>query len=105
VAQYPAVRELRLQNESVRFLDGTLQRYRDYSGLRMRWVIRLDLLDEGEIAAIEEFFGAVEGRYTTFTFTDPWDGEEYTGCRLDADTAEMVAVGEMQNSTILTVTQ
>ena len=104
VAQYPSTREARLRNESVRFLDGTFQRYRDAGTMRRRWVIRLELLDEGEMSAIEEFFAAMQGGYTSFTFTDPWDGQDYVNCRL-GDEVAFVAAGEMQGSTILTVTE
>lgn len=105
VAQYPIARELRLQNDSVRFVDGSLQRYRDAGSVRRRWVIRLDLLDEGELTAMEEFFVTQQGAYSTFTFTDPWDGHEYPGCRVEKDSAEIAAAGEMRGSTTLTVTQ
>ena len=104
VAQYPSTREARLRNESVRFLDGTSQRYRDSGAMRRRWVIRLELLDEGELAAIEEFFAAMQGAYTSFTFTDPWDEQDYSDCRL-GDEVAFIAAGEMQGSTILTVMQ
>ena len=105
VAQYPVTRELRLQNQAVRFVDGTQQRYRDAKGVKLRWLVRLDLLDEGELAAVEEFFGTQQGAYATFTFTDPWDGNEYEDCRLESDEAVLVSAGEMQGSTIVTVTQ
>jgi hypothetical protein len=105
VAQYPITREVRLQNESVRFVDGSYQRYRDSGALRRRWVIQLELLDEGEIAALEEFFTGMLGAYSTFTFTDPWDGTDYQNCRLESDDAKFAAAAEMQGNTTLTVTQ
>ena len=104
VVQYPITREARLRSDGLRFLDGSYQRYRDAGSLRRRWVIRLELLDEGEMAAIEEFFAAMQGAYTNFTFSDPWDETDYDDCRL-GDEAVFVAAGEMQGSTILTVTQ
>ena len=105
VAQYPITREARLRNDSLRFVDGSYQRYRDAGAVRRRWTIQLELLDEGEVAAMEEFFAAMQGMYTPFTFTDPWDGHEYENCRLASDGAEFVATGEMRGSTTLTVTQ
>lgn len=104
VAQYPASREARLQNESLRFLDGTFQRYRDAAAIRRRWMIHLDLLDEGEMAAMEEFFADLDGAFGEFTFTDPWDGQAYERCRL-TDEASFVYAGELMGSTTLTVTQ
>ena len=103
VAQYPITRELRLQNQTLRFVDGTQQRYRDAGSARRRWVIRLDLLDEGELGAMEEFFATQQGAYAEFTFMDPWDAQDYTNCRLDSDTAALVSAGEMRGSTTLTV--
>lgn len=104
VAQYPSTREARLRTDSLRFLDGTFQRYRDAGALQRRWVIRLELLDEGEMAAIEEFFAAMQGGYTAFTFTDPWDEQDYPNCRI-GDEVAFLATGEMRGSTTLTVTQ
>lgn len=105
VAQYPLTRALRFQNQVLRFLDGSEQRYRDAGGARRRWAIRLDLLDEGEMAAIEAFFEANEGAFGSFTFTDPWDAEAYTHCRLEGDVLELAATGEMRGSTTVTVVQ
>ena len=105
VAQYPLTRERRLESQFLRFVDGTQQRYRDAAGAKLRWVIRLDLLDEGELASVEEFVAEQQGGYAAFTFTDPWDGTEYANCRLEGDEALLVSAGEMQGSTMLTVTQ
>jgi hypothetical protein len=105
VAQYPIARELRVQNQAVRFVDGSYQRYRDAAGTLRRWTIRLDLLDEGELGAVEEFFLARQGAYDAFTFTDPWDGTDYDHCRLEGDTAALVSAGEMRGGTTLTVVQ
>jgi hypothetical protein len=105
VAQYPLTRELRLQNQGVRFVDGSMQRYRDSRGARLRWTIRLELLDEGEMAAVEEFVAEQQGAYGTFTFTDPWDGMAYDGCRLEGDDALLISAGEMLGATTITVTQ
>ena len=53
VAQYPAMRYVQFRNQTVRFVDGTEQRYRDASGPLHRWGIQLSELDESEIAAVE----------------------------------------------------
>lgn len=103
VAQYPARKDLRFQNQTLRFLDGTEQRYRDSAGPLRRWEIRLDQLDEGEMAALEEFFAANQGTFGTFAFTDPWDGHEYESCSLETDGLDLVASAEMRGSTSLTV--
>src|ERR1017187_2058814 len=56
IAQYPVARREQFQNQTVRFVDGSDQRYRDSAGARMEWEIQLSELDEGELAVIEEFF-------------------------------------------------
>jgi hypothetical protein len=103
VAQYPATKVLRFQNQVLRFLDGTEQRYRDCAGALHTWKIRLDQLDEGEMAALEEFFVSSQGAFGPFAFTDPWDGRSYADCSLDMDEMELDAVEEMRGSTSLTI--
>ena len=61
VAQYPARRRVEFQNQAVRFVNGSEQRYRDCTAPRRGWEIALELLDEGELAAVEEFFRAASG--------------------------------------------
>ena len=105
VGQYPLTRELSAQHQTLRFMDGAQQRYRDSAGSRRRWVIRLDLLDEGELAAVEEFFIASQGAFGTFTFVDPWDEQEYENCRMERDELTLQAIADMQGSTTLRVIQ
>ena len=103
VAQYPAKKVLRFQSQILRFVDGGEQRYRDCAGALRVWEIRLDQLDEGEMAALEEFFLANQGAFGSFAFTDPWDGQVYADCSLDADGMELQAVEEMRGRTSLRV--
>jgi uncharacterized protein DUF2460 len=105
VAQYPAGRRLEFQNQVVRFVDGTEQRYRDCAGTRHRWEISLELLDEPELAAIEEFFRAAGGAFETFAFVDPWDDVEYSNCSLAGDALELAVLGEMRGRTSLVVVE
>ncbi|MCU1235008.1 MAG: hypothetical protein JWP63_2975 [Candidatus Solibacter sp.] len=105
VAQYPIVRTARFQNQTVRFVGGTDQRYRDASAAKQRWQIQLSALDEGELAAIEEFFEANQGAYGSFGFTDPWDGHVYDDCSLELDTLDLITVSEMRGLTQFTVVQ
>ncbi len=79
VIQYPAERQTRFSTEVFEFLDGTEQRFREYSkGLR-RWVIRLDLLDVTELQAVAAFFDDASA-LANFSFTDPWDGVVHPTC-------------------------
>ena len=105
VAQYPAKRTLRFQNQSVRFVDGTEQRYRDSAGPLHRWDILLDELDEEGMTALEAFFLANQGSFAVFPFTDPWDGQTYPNCNLATDELDLTHSGEMLGMTRLTVVE
>jgi hypothetical protein len=105
VAQYPAQRTDWRQNQTLRFVDGGMQRYRDCFGTRHRWTIRLDQLDESEMAEMEQFFAASEGRYSSFAFADPWDGTVYPNCSLGSDELDLSWQAEMRGGTVLTITE
>ena len=96
VAQYPATKALAFHNQALRFIDGSEQRYRDGAGTLRRWTIRLNELDEGEMAALEQFFSVNQGRFGRFTFTDPWDNQEYVNCSLADDEMEFASLAELQ---------
>jgi hypothetical protein len=103
IAQYPATKSLRFQNQTVRFLDGSEQRYRDAAGPLHQWVIQLSELDESEMAAFEQFFQDNQGRLGSFAFTDPWDGSLYSNCSLASDELAVSSLAEMRRKTSLTV--
>jgi Conserved hypothetical protein 2217 (DUF2460) len=103
VAQYPASRALVHATEVVRFLDGTEQRYRVREAAARRWVVRLDLLDETEIARLQEFFIAEQGRFGSFSFEDPWDGSVHANCSLERDEFEFELLGEARGRLVLVV--
>jgi hypothetical protein len=105
VAEYPSTRSIRFQNQTLRFLDGTEQRYRDSPSPLRCWEILLDQLDDSELAMIGQFFAECEGAFADFTFTDPWDGREYRNCSLDSDALETTALAEMHGQTRLLVVE
>jgi hypothetical protein len=105
VAQYPAQRAMVFRNQAVRFLDGTEQRYRDSAGPLRRWVIRLDELDEREMAAIGSFFEQNQGSFASFAFVDPWDGTVHGSCSVAADGLELQSKDEMRGATSLTIVE
>ena len=105
VAQYPATRSVRFQNQTLRFLDGQAQRYRDAGKGLLLWEIRLDQLDEGEQAAVEDFFIQNQGAFGSFAFTDPHDGHVYANCSLESDGLELAALSEMHSSIIVAVVE
>jgi hypothetical protein len=105
VAQYPAVRNIRFQNQTVRFVGGRQQRYRDSAGPLHGWDIQLSQLDEGELAALEDFFVECQGRFGSFEFTDPWDGRVYSSCSLLSDDLESTGAEEMRNLTRIRIVE
>jgi hypothetical protein len=89
VAQYPLNRGPRFQTQAVRFMDGSLQRYRIYGTNLRRWVVKLDLLDEQELGALIAFVEQQGG--AAFAFTDPLTGDNVANCMISgqAFTASM----------------
>ena len=86
VAQYPSDRARRFSTQVLRFLDGSEQRFPGFGAPLKRWLIRLELLDEAELAGLEDFFVEQGGQAGTFAFTDPWDGTVYANCSFESDT-------------------
>jgi hypothetical protein len=94
VAQYPLDRTRQFSTQVHRFLEGSEQRFPGFGAPLRQWSIRLDLLDEGELEGLEQFFLEQEGRSGNFSFTDPWDGTVYPNCSCGGD--ELVAVFQGQ---------
>ena len=105
VMQYPATRDFRYSNAVLRFVDGSQQCYRESKDALRRWQIRLDLLDEAELAGLEAFFVINQGMFGSFSFTDPWDNTEYADCSLEQDVFDFQLVGEMRARTTVVVKQ
>ena len=99
LAQYPATKDVRLRNQVVWFVDGVQQKYRDSSGPLHQWEIQLNQIDEGEMAAIEQFFAENQGRFGSFSFTDPWDGRVYPDCSVATDDLTLVSLDAMRGKT------
>lgn len=72
----------RTRTRVMRYVDGSEQAVKIQRG-RKRWMVRLERLDEGELAAMVEFVGAVRGGAGTFAFTDPRTGVRYEKCRIE----------------------
>jgi phage-related protein len=99
VTQYPLESSVGQSVGVIRFLDGSDQRFLRTGRQLRRWRIQLDLLSDGEAAALELFFSAQKGIYTAFTFTDPASSTQVPNCRLA--TSEMITayLGANTNST------
>ena len=83
ILQYPAQKAIQYSTRVLRFADGAEQRFRGYDQPLRRWIIRLDLLDEGELHMFREFFRTQGGTAGNVAFTDPWDGTKYSSCSLE----------------------
>jgi len=105
VTQYPAAKRLAYRNQVLRFVDGTEQRYRDSAGPLHTWAIRLADLDETEMATLEQFLQATQGRFGSFSFTDPWDGTVYPNCSLASDAGTFTLQETMRGRASLTVVE
>ncbi len=103
VLQYPATRQIQNSTCVLKFLDGTEQRFREYHSPIRKWTVRLDLLDEREMAAMEGFFASQQGQSGDFSFTDPWDGTEYASCSLESDVLPLEFRGLSRGRTTLVV--
>lgn len=73
------------------------------------WKLDYPVMTEVDLATLENFFLACQGRYNTFAFTDPVTSIVYPNCRLDSDSFEVRYLGPRpgghQVSTSLAVTQ
>ena len=85
VIQYPATRTSEASTEIIQFVDGSEQRFRNYSSPYHSWAIRLFALDEGEIQQLRNFIVETNGGSGTFSFTDPWDSNVYPSCSLQGN--------------------
>jgi len=100
-AQYPLDRSVRFQTQSVKFLDGSQQRYRiQGAGLR-RWSISLDLLDEQELASLVAF--VEQQGSAAFAFTDPVTGENIAKCVMAGDRFEAFLLDETRAGAKLSI--
>ena len=103
VAQYPLDRQKEYSTQVLRFLDGSEQRFPACGAALRRWVIRLDLLDEGELASLGAFFEAQGGRAGVFSFTDPFDAAVYANCSFDADAFQATYGGPQEGQASVTI--
>ena len=103
LAQYPSDRTTRFSTRGYRFMDGSEQRFPGFGTPGLRWVIRLELLDEGELGLLEEFFLEQGGRAGSFSFTDPWDGAVHANCSFENDvmTADYREAGDGRTSIVV----
>jgi len=103
IAQYPLIRQIGYRTRVHRFVDGSEQRHPVQGQAIRRWRVQLAALDEGEVRAFRDFFISLQGRYGTFTFTDPTDGTVYSNCDLEQDDLERHYLSEFGHSAALVI--
>lgn len=59
------------------------------SGALPYWRLSYPLMTEADLATLETFFLAAQGRYLPFSFTDPISDTTFTHCRFDSDVLEI----------------
>lgn len=102
-AQYPSDRTRQFSTSAYRFMDGSEQRFPRYAAPLRHWTLRLDLLDEGELATLEQFFVTQGGRAGNFSFTDPFDGTVCPSCSFDRDTARFEYAEMSRGAAVVTI--
>ena len=103
VTQYPAQKSIRFSTQVLKFVDGTEQRFAGYGSPLRRWIIQVNLLDEGEVNLMSEFFRLQSGASGSFSFTDPWDGSVYPSCSFENSEMRVSLSGENRLSTTLVI--
>jgi hypothetical protein len=91
VTQYPSGRRTSYSTCVTQFVDGSEQRFREFRRPVRHWIIRLSHVSASEAAAVDSFFLSMQGRFGSFSFVDPWDGQEYTDCSFDQATLAAAA--------------
>ncbi|MBM3725502.1 MAG: hypothetical protein FJW40_08770 [Acidobacteria bacterium] len=105
VAQYPLRRDTLHAVRTLRFVDGTEQRFRQSAGPLKRWTIALALLDEIELSSLRRFFLEAKAQGGFFSFTDPLDGSNHPNCVIEGDEFEALLEGDLRASASLVISE
>ena len=82
ISQYPTQIVNQQAVQVLRYIDGSDQRFLNQGRQFRRWQIRLNLLSEAEMYALENFFEDQIGDYSIFTFIDPFSNLVVPNCVL-----------------------
>lgn len=103
VTQYPSARRLTYATCVTKFVDGREQRFREIGRAIQSWLIQLHHLSDEEMRDVAAFFDSMQGRFGSFSFTDPWDETEYPNCSFDQDAFSMRALEEGRHQGYLVI--
>jgi hypothetical protein len=101
VAQYPLDCGIRYSTQTVRFLDGSQQRFRLYGNGLRQWTLKLDLLDEQELGLVIAFVEALGS--AVFAFTDPVSGATAARCVISGEQFDATMTKEMIGQTTVVI--
>jgi hypothetical protein len=101
VAQYPLDRGVRFSTQAVRFMDGSQQRFRLFGTALRRWTLKLDQLDEQELASVIAF--VEQQGSAVFAFTDPVTGDTVTTCAISGEQFDAIMTSEMSGQTTVVI--
>ena len=101
LAQYPLSYGARFETQSVRFMDGSQQRFRLFGNPLRMWAIKLEQLDDEELSAVIAF--VEQQGSATFPFTDPVTGEQVATCVISGEQFDAVMNGEMNGQTTIQI--
>jgi hypothetical protein len=102
--QYPVEYAADSPVRAFTFLDGTQQRF-VRKRIRRRWIVRLDQLDEGEAARLEEFAKRHFQTLEPFEFVDPRTGVAYSPCLLEGGEQHVQALGPGRSGATLVIVE
>lgn len=103
IAQYPLDSGVSYSTQAVRFMDGSQQKFRLIgTGLR-QWTLKLDQLDEQELAAVIAF--VEEQGSAVFAFTDPVTGDNVATCIVSGQQFDATMSGEWSGRTTVVIAE
>lgn len=99
ISQYPTESSAGRGVGIIRFVDSSDQRFLISARRLRRWRVNLALLSDGEIVALEVFYRAQKGTFSTFTFTDPATNTQIPNCRFGNSELDTDYVGWDKSTT------
>ena len=103
IAQYPLDSGVSYLTQAVRFMDGSQQKFRLIgTGLR-QWTLKLDQLDEQELAAVISF--VEQQGSAVFAFTDPVTGDNVATCTISGQQFDATMNGEWSGQTTVVIAE
>lgn len=85
--------------------NGPRYAYAEWPAAHGAWIASYPVITLAELAGLLNFFIAMGGRYSTFSFTDPITSAAHANCRFDSDAFAAKYVGGLQWSVALPIAE